>query len=269
MDAVLLVALATLDVRAATIDFDNLPIDARWRYQIYCQSNDGPTHALNAWASATSATRPDIEVTFLSGRGVAASRNAALASCETELLLFTDDDVRLMPEGLTEIIRTFSERSNLDLFVGQTLFGNGEHRKRYPATAQRLTLFNSARIGTVELAVRPRRIVSRQIAFDLAFGAGQVNFLGDEYIFVADCLKAGLEGAYAPVPIAIHSGAGSALDYQSERAARARARVFERVFGPVAAPLIKLAFIWHQRHRFASLAAACRFARYFMPWEKR
>jgi hypothetical protein len=269
MDAVLLVALATIDVRLTTVELDNLPRSERWRYRIFCQRQDEKGADLDGWAKAAHAARPDVDVVFLKGRGVAASRNAAVSSCETELLLFTDDDVRVPADGLAELIAIFEARPDLDIVAGRTLTPSGALRKRYPPAARRLTPFNSAHIGTVELAVRARRVQSAGIGFDTDFGVGTENFVGDEYIFVTDCLKAGLRGECVPVALAVHPELRSALDFWSERSARARARVFERVFPVALVPAIKLAFLMRQWRRAPSIGAALWFARHFLPRQRR
>ncbi|MHB1101963.1 MAG: hypothetical protein ACYC0C_04105 [Devosia sp.] len=265
-DEVLTVALATTSERKWGLDLDKLPSSSLWRYLVVCQQLSSEASAdLDDWAATITGRRPDIGIMLLRGRGVAASRNAALAFCQTEALLFTDDDVSLLAAGMVSLIAEFEADPVLDLIAGQTLLETGTPEKRYPPGPRPLTAYNCARIGTVELAVRPRRIVARGIVFDTSFGAGTENFLGDEYIFVVDCLRAGLKGAYCPIPLAVHSGPSSGLDFGSETATRARARVFERVFNPAIAPLVKLAFLWRHRARLGSLRKLWRFARVFLP----
>ena len=253
--AILTIAIATTLARASRLEATALPRDARWRYTILCQGGR-PDMAM----------RPDLNVVVLEGTGAAASRNAALAHCETDLLLFSDDDVRLLPNGLTRLIDAFAAHPDASLVTGQTLLVSGAPEKTYPSRPQRLSLFNAAKVGTVELAVRPARIREAAIRFDERFGAGAEFPAGDEYVFVADCLKSGLEGIYVPIPIAMHDGASSGLDFRSASLTRARARVLERVFGRFLSLPIKLGFMWRHRRRFPSITEAFGFAREFLPW---
>ncbi|HQZ11423.1 MAG TPA: glycosyltransferase family A protein [Devosia sp.] len=249
----LTIAIATTAERSASIRLGRLPVDLRWRYVIYCQ---GGTPAV--------APRADISVVVLQGRGVAASRNAAIGACDTELLLFSDDDVGLEATGLTRLIDVFTEHTALGLFAGRTVLQDGHSERVYPDRPQRLTLFNSARVGTVELAVRPAYIRDNRIGFDLNFGAGGANAIGDEYIFVADCIRSGLWGGYWPITIAVHDGSSSGTDFASPQTTRARAKVFERVFGRLVSVPIKLGFIWRHRRRFGSFTELLTFARVFL-----
>ena len=254
--AILTIAIATTIERAHRLDAAALPHDLRWRFVIYCQGG----------LPDIGTERPGVSIVALEGSGAAASRNAALARSETDLLLFSDDDVRLLPNGLAQLIDAFAERPDASLMTGQTLLVSGAPEKMYPLRPQRLSLFNAAKIGTVELAVRPGRIREAAIRFDERFGAGAEFPLGDEYIFVADCLKSGLEGVYVPIPFALHEGASSGLDFRSASLTRARARVLERVFGRFLSLPIKVGFIWRHRHRFHTSNEAFGFAREFLPW---
>ena len=260
--AVLTVALSTTSERIGGIDFDALPANKRWRFLVLCQEDSADAAA--GTAAAIEGSRSDVAFCYLAGRGVAASRNRALALCETELLLFTDDDVGLHEAGMLELVAAFKHDPGLDLLAGKTVLDTGKTEKRYPRGPEPLTVYNCARIGTVELAVRLSRVRAKCIGFDPAFGAGTENFIGDEYIFVVDCLRAGLRGAYRPIILAVHRGPSSGVEFAGHAAARARARVFERVFHPAVAPLIKLTFLWRHRARFRSLKEFWRFARSFL-----
>ncbi len=254
--AILTIAIATTVTRMCGLDTASLPSDPRWRFVLFCQGG-GPD---------TLPARPDVGIVTLEGTGAAASRNAAIAACETDLLLFSDDDVRLLPGGLADLIDAFAARPQASVLAGQTLLENGALKKAYPRHQQRLSLFNAAKTGTVELAVRPTRVRQAGIRFAERFGAGAEFPIGDEYIFIADCLRSGLEGFYVPIPIAEHKGASSGRDFHSAAITRARARVLEHVFGRVLALPIKLGFMWRHRRRFSTLNQALSFAREFLRW---
>ena len=62
-----------------------------------------------------------------------------------------------------------------------------------------------------ELALRREAVLAAGVRFDEGFGAGAgtANFLGEEYIFIADCLRAGLCGEHRPA--AGHGASGAEL----------------------------------------------------------
>jgi hypothetical protein len=100
------------------------------------------------------------------------------------------------------------------------------------------------------MIVRVDSIRSKRVNFDENFGAGADNYLGDEYIFITDLLKAGGSAIFLPITIAIHSEDSSGSRWGTESDLRARARVFQRVFG-FTAPLIRTAFVFKNFQKFA------------------
>ena len=100
------------------------------------------------------------------------------------------------------------------------------------------------------------------VRFDEGFGvgAGTAASLGEEYVFLADALAAGLTGVHDPLPVSVHPHASSGFVWEGEAQARARALVFARVFGR-AAPAVRLAFALKNRRRFARLARRAVFLR--------
>lgn len=189
---------------------------------------------------------PNLKTIMLSSKGVAKSRNQALQHCETEYLLFADDDITFDLSEIEQAIKYLEANPNCDLLLMQAVDPSGQLRKRYPAKAQKLTKFNSAKAATYEMLVRVPTAKKLNIKFDENFGAGAENYLGDEYIFITDLIKAGGRGQFLPLTIATHPEESSATPWSSDKAIKARAKIFSRVFGPIA-PIVRLAFILKAR----------------------
>ena len=100
------------------------------------------------------------------------------------------------------------------------------------------------------------------VRFDEGFGvgAGTAATLGEEYVFLADCLAAGLSGVHDPLPVSVHPHESSGFVWEGEAQARARALVFARVFGR-AAPPVRLAFALKNPAASRSLADLSAFLR--------
>ena len=60
------------------------------------------------------ASRDDVRVVILRGLGLSRNRNNCLREACGELMMFADDDLRLKPEGLAEVIATFRRIPSLD-----------------------------------------------------------------------------------------------------------------------------------------------------------
>jgi len=173
--------------------------------------------------------------------GVAKSRNAVIKSTTTEYLVFADDDATIDEGGISKVIQYLDKHPKCDLALAMTNSENGELRKKYPKRITKLHLFNSAKAGTIEMVVRVKSIKNRSVRFDDQFGAGSINKVGDEYIFISDLLKAGGEGIFLPEVIASHPADSSGISSGRDPNLMGRARVFTRVFGRWA-PIIRIAF---------------------------
>lgn len=206
-----------------------------------------------------------VQVSVVESRetGVAKSRNKAIENTSTDYLIFADDDATIHPEGLTRVVEYFEANSECDLVTGTTTNEFGVPRKRYPVASQGLTLLNSAKVGTIEMAIRVASIKRFGVRFDENFGAGSANKLGDEYIFISDLLRAGGKGVFLPIAIASHQDESSGTNpagKESPEILAARAKVFTRVFG-WKAPVVRAAFYLRREKSMRDVAGFLRFVR--------
>ncbi len=202
--------------------------------------------------------RADVRVIRLASHGVTASRNAAIREAAGEVLVFGEEDVTWLPGGIIEVLATFDDNPRLAVLLGRAQDETGALRKRYPAFREPATVWNSGRVGTIELAVRTDAVRDAKVWFDENFGAGTENFLGDEYIFVADANRARVRCEYFPITFSQHPRDSSGTRFGTDADARARARVFDRVFGWFAP--IPRALLWLRNPvRFGSLGRGLRF----------
>lgn len=193
-------------------------------------------------------------------KGVAKSRNVVLKNTKTKYLLFADDEIKFLNDGIKEAVSYLEANPACDLVLAQAIDTNGQLRKTYPSKEVALTKFNSAKAATYEMIVRVDSARSKGVSFDESFGAGVENFLGDEYIFITDLLKKGGKAVFLPVTIAIHPEESSGSRWGTESDMRARAQVFTRVFG-LYAPLIRTIFFLKNYRNFGGFKNISRFAR--------
>ena len=184
----------------------------------------------------------EVQIVELHNRGVAKSRNAAIANTDTEFLLFGDDDIEFSETGITSAINYLNANPGISILLMQAADETGELRKRYSAQSHQLKLTNSAKAATYEMIIRTSAIKTAGIKFDENFGAGATNYLGDEYIFIADALRAGLKGQFVPIVIATHPSESSGSIRNSAIDRSARAKVFSRVFG-IWSPIMRAMFL--------------------------
>lgn len=203
-------------------------------------------------------TNFDFKSAISNEKGVAKSRNVVLNSAQTKYLLFADDEIIFLSDGIKSAIAYLESNPACDLVLAQAVDTKGVLRKSYPKTEVKLSKFNSAKAATYEMIVRVESVRNKGVAFDENFGAGAVNYLGDEYIFITDLLKKGGAATFLPLTIAIHPEESSGSRWGTESDLRARALVFQRVFG-VSAPLIRTAFYLKNFGKFGGLKNLFKF----------
>lgn len=203
-------------------------------------------------------SRSDVVLLEQVAWGVAKSRNLVLDSTATEYLLFADDDVEFDWAGILEGVALLDADAGADMLLAAARDEHGRMRKDYPSSVVPLTVRNSGKAATYEMLVRVPAVRERGIRFDERFGAGAENYLGDEYIFCADLLRAGGRGLHGPVVVAMHPDDSSGSRWGTDADRRARAVVFDRVFG-WKAPAVRLAFGLRRRALLGGIGGALRF----------
>ena len=201
---------------------------------------------------------PQSKLVELKSRGVAKSRNAALKYASGKYLIFGDDDITFAEEGIKTLLQYFEENPQCSIILAQTSDETGILRKSYPTKQHKLTKYNSAKAATYEMMIRTDAIREAGITFDENFGAGANNYLGDEYIFIADALNKGLKGVFLPERVAIHPKESSGSGWGTQRDLTARAAVFTRVFGAMA-PIFRALFLLKSRKGRVGFFSALRF----------
>ncbi|MGC4176018.1 hypothetical protein [Demequina sp.] len=202
-------------------------------------------------------------VVALDSLGVAKSRNAAISMAGRTYLLFGDDDVAIYLKGVLDAARHL-ERTGAALALGCAVDDSRRTRGRRSARAQRLTLRNSGRAATYLMLIDVEQVRSSGVRFDERFGAGMPNYLGDEYIFIADLLRAGLRCDAVPFVVGMHPSHSSGALWSIGRDLPARAAAIERAWGSRAMiPKAAIAAKNWGKIRNVRAAAAFVFRRHF------
>ena len=174
------------------------------------------------------------------GRGVARSRNAAIRHAGHRYLLFCDDDVEVRLEGVLAGVDHL-RRTGAAIALGRASDGRGVVRKRYLRRRPgRLGLASAGKAATYEMLVDVEQVRAVGARFDERFGAGAEIYLGDEYLFIAEMLRAGLRGETVPYIFGIHPAKSSGSRWTG-RDLHVRALVLNEVFGR-GAPFVRAAF---------------------------
>lgn len=148
-----------------------------------------------------SAAGTDQRITYVETgeRGLSRSRNMAIKKADADVCILCDNDVEYLPDYEVRIKDGFLKHPDADLIVFYI------KRKEKPVPnypkAKRMGYLSVLKIFSPEIAFKRESI--KGISFDDRFGAGSGKYLmGEENIFLYDCLKKGLKIYYEPVMIA-------------------------------------------------------------------
>jgi glycosyltransferase involved in cell wall biosynthesis len=182
-------------------------------------STDGTSAVVAAWASAN---RMSVQLLHEPKAGLARARNHGVRHAKGDLLVFTDDDCRLDPAYVSQLLAydaadtglvlrgglvTPGETTDLPLTVTHPAFRRW-HRKNSPPRHENIGTF----ILGCNMTMR-RSLAERIGLFDLSFGVGGRIEAGEdhEYVFRAYC--AGITIEVVPdMTVAHHHGRKAASD---------------------------------------------------------
>lgn len=130
-----------------------------------------------------------IKIKFICSKkkGLSNNRNLTLSRADSDICILADDDIVYL-DGYAEVIRRAYEKyPKADVII----FNLYEKPiKRYIIKKDfRVNLFNYMRFGSVRISFRRKSILENNIRFDSQFGSGGKVPIGEDTLFLTDCLK--------------------------------------------------------------------------------
>lgn len=124
-------------------------------------------------------------------RGVGLSRNTALLHANTEICLFSDEDIVFdgnYPETLRKV---YEEHPDADMILYNVKVAP-ERRTYWNDRVKRIHWYNYGRYPAYSISGRLDSLRKANVQFSLLFGGGAKYSNGEDSLFLRDCLKAGL-----------------------------------------------------------------------------
>ncbi len=133
-------------------------------------------------------------------KGVGRSRNSAILRADSDICLFSDEDI-VYGDGYGEAIaQEFEQNPKADMILFNIQVE--ENRRTYFNTARkRVRWYNCGRYGAVSFAVRREKLLESGVMFSLLFGGGAKYSNGEDSLFLKDLMKKGLRVYTSPVVI--------------------------------------------------------------------
>lgn len=197
--------------------------------------------------------RPDFTVYRHATRGLSKNRNYLLSKATAPLLLISDDDVDYTSSQLDSVAKAFDDNPLCDILAFK--YSSEASMKAYPDF--KFDLWHPPRnyySTSFEIALRREKVVARCLRFNEMFGVGSGRFMaGEEDLFLHDCKRSGLKGAFIPTTICTHAGATTSdREWANPKLTETKGAVFIRLF-PLTWPLRMIAHALREKSRIAPL----------------
>lgn len=173
-------------------------------------------------------------------RGLSRSRNLALQNANAPFVVLADDDLQYVEDYERIILEAFMENIEADIIVFQV---EGIERvfKKYGHKEKKVSYLSSMHVSSVEIAIKLENVRKKGIFFNELFGAGAKYRMGEENIFLFQCLKSGLNIVYVPKKIAdLHIGKSTWFEGYNQKYFYDRGATYYEMFGSFANLMIIL-----------------------------
>lgn len=133
-------------------------------------------------------------------RGIGRSRNEAIMRADSDICLFSDEDI-VYEKGYAEaIVAEFEHNPKADMILFNIEVE--EARRTYHITERKkVHWYNCGRYGAVSFAVRRESLLRSGVTFSLLFGGGAKYSNGEDSLFLKEFMSKGYQVYTAPVTI--------------------------------------------------------------------
>lgn len=180
----------------------------------------------------------------LNERGIGLSRNTALMRATADIVLFADEDVTYK-DGYAQVIESaFENNQTADMLLFDLeAIGEVKNPER-PYTFRRVKWYNSMHYGAVHFACKRERLFAKSLSYNLLFGGGAKYSCGEDSIFLAGVLKAGLKVWTIPGYIGtVTHGDSTWFNGYTDKYFYDKGVLMGTIFGVTAYPLVVALFL--------------------------
>ena len=157
------------------------------------------------------ASRDDVRVVELEGKGVSRNRNNLILNAKAPLCFMADDDVVYHPDGFAAVVKLFEDDAQVDFAT--FCYHSDEYPKYYPS--EEFVLPNYPKnyyVNGFEIAFRLESVKAVSALFDERYGLGApVLQAAEELVWVEDACAKGLTGRFFPIVVTTHADATTCL----------------------------------------------------------
>lgn len=133
-------------------------------------------------------------------RGLSKSRNLAIKNSTANIGLISDDDLYYVDDYEKIIGKAYEKYPEAAIIAFVVEYEDKKNNKKV-YKGGRVKFIRTLKISSVQLTLNLEKIKKENIYFDENFGSGSSYFMGEENIFLYDCLKKRMKIYYVPQKI--------------------------------------------------------------------
>lgn len=176
----------------------------------------------------------DATVVSIKEKGLAKSRNRAIAHSNCPIALICDDDISFVKGFEQDILKAYSLYPDAALISFKIEDKQGNPYKNYLSTSMPHTFRSILRVNSIETSIQLSKFASNQ-HYDERFGLGASCPTGEDTIFAVDTFRAGLPCYFVDKTIVIHPLESSGKTFHANYSFH-RGQVYRRAFGLLGLP---------------------------------
>ena len=150
--------------------------------------------------SDTATTQGRVQCFSMAEKGVGLSRNTALLHADSDVYLFSDEDIVLSDDYAKEILDTYEKYPDADMILFNVKVAPSR-RTYWNEEVKQIRWYNYGRYPAYSISGKLEALHRANAHFSLLFGGGAKYSNGEDSLFLRDCLKAGLKIYAVPVCI--------------------------------------------------------------------
>jgi glycosyltransferase involved in cell wall biosynthesis len=180
-------------------------------------------------------------------RGIGRSRNEAILRADSDICLFSDEDI-VYETGYAEAVEAEFERNpKADMILFN--ISVEEDRRTYNITARRkVHWYNCGRYGAVSFAIKRESLLKSGVTFSLLFGGGARYSNGEDSLFLKEFISKGYKVYTAPVTIGREeAGESTWFAGYNEKFFKDRGVLYRYLYGRLAGVMAARFLLAHRR----------------------
>ncbi len=193
-------------------------------------------------------------------RGIGRSRNEAILRADSDICLFSDEDI-VYEKGYAQAIEEeFAQNPKADMILFNITVE--EARRTYHIESRRrVHWYNCGRYGAVSFAVRRSSLLASNVTFSLLFGGGARYSNGEDSLFLKEFMSKGYKVYTAPITIGREQGGASTwFSGYHQKFFHDRGVLYHYLYGALAGAMALRFLLAHRRKFCAQVPVSRAFA---------